>query len=63
MAQRFVRAKRKIAEAGIPFEGPGPDACTERLEAILATIEVAYAKAYEDAASTSHHASFAEPPG
>lgn len=59
MAQRLVRAKRKIAEAGIPFEVPGPDAWTGRLEAVLATIEVAYSKAYEDAASTSHHASFA----
>ncbi|MDZ4376502.1 MAG: DUF6596 domain-containing protein [Phenylobacterium sp.] len=50
MLQRITRAKRKIAAAGIPFEIPGRDAWPERLDAILATLEVAYAQAYEDAA-------------
>lgn len=50
MLQRITRAKRKIAGAGVPFEVPGHDAWPERLEAVLATLEVAYAQAYEDAA-------------
>lgn len=60
VAQRIVRAKRKIADAGIPFEVPGPDAWAERLDAVLATIEIAYAQAYADAACTGPHAVFAE---
>jgi RNA polymerase sigma-70 factor (ECF subfamily) len=56
LAQRLVRAKRKIAEAGVPFEIPGPDAWSERLEAVLSTLEIAYAKAHEDAALAGPHA-------
>lgn len=59
LAQRLVRAKRKIAEAGVPFEVPGPAAWPERMEAVLSTIEVAYAKAFEDAAGVGAHAAFA----
>ncbi|MEP6966655.1 MAG: DUF6596 domain-containing protein, partial [Pseudomonadota bacterium] len=59
LAQRLVRAKRKIAEAGVPFEIPGPDAWTERLDAALSTLEVAYAKAHEDAAGAGPHAGYA----
>lgn len=59
LAQRLVRAKRKIAAAGIRFEVPGPDAWPERLEAVLSTVEVAYAKAHEDAAGAGRHAGFA----
>jgi RNA polymerase sigma-70 factor (ECF subfamily) len=60
LAQRLTRAKRKIAEAGVPFEVPGPEAWPERLEAVLTTIEVAYAKAHEDAAGAGPHAGYAE---
>jgi RNA polymerase sigma-70 factor (ECF subfamily) len=56
LAQRLVRAKRKIADAGIPFEVPGPRLWSERLDAVLSTMEVAYAKAHEDAAGTGAHA-------
>ncbi|MCY1665108.1 RNA polymerase sigma factor [Rhizobium sp. SL86] len=59
LAQRLVRAKRKIAEAGISFEVPGPEHWAERLAAVLSTLEVAYAKAHEDAAGSSRHAGFA----
>jgi RNA polymerase sigma-70 factor (ECF subfamily) len=59
LAQRLTRAKRKVAEAGIPFEVPGPQQWAERLEAVLSTIEVAYAKAHEDAAGAGRHAGFA----
>jgi RNA polymerase sigma-70 factor (ECF subfamily) len=59
LAQRLVRAKRKIAEAGVSFEVPGPDAWPERIEAVLSTIEIAYAKAHEDAAGAGSHAGYA----
>jgi RNA polymerase sigma-70 factor (ECF subfamily) len=59
LAQRIVRAKRKIAESGVPFEVPGPDNWVERLDAVLSTIEIAYAKSHEDAASAGNHAGFA----
>jgi len=59
LAQRLVRAKRKIAEAGVPFEIPGPEAWAERLDAVLSTLEIAYAKAHEDAAGAGPHAGYA----
>lgn len=59
MFQRLTRAKRKIAQAGVPFEIPGPQAWPERLGAVLSTLEVAYAKAHEDAAGASAHAGYA----
>lgn len=59
LAQRLVRAKRKIAEAGVPFEVPSPDRWPERMDAVLSTLEVAYAQAHADAAGTGPHADFA----
>jgi RNA polymerase sigma-70 factor (ECF subfamily) len=59
LAQRLTRAKRKIAQAGVPFEVPGPEAWPERLGAVLSTLEVAYAKAHEDAAAAGQHAGYA----
>lgn len=59
LAKRLARAKRKIAEAGIGYEVPGPEAWPERLSAVLATVEIAYAKAHEDAAGSGTHAGFA----
>jgi RNA polymerase sigma-70 factor (ECF subfamily) len=58
LAQRLVRAKRKIADAGVPFELPSPDAWPERLDAVLSTLEIAYARAHEDAAGSSAYAGF-----
>jgi RNA polymerase sigma-70 factor (ECF subfamily) len=59
LSQRLVRAKRKIAEAGISYEVPGRELWPERLEAVLSTIEIAYAKAHEDAAGVGEHANYA----
>ncbi len=59
LAQRLVRAKRKIAAAGVPFEVPAPDRWTERMDAVLSTLEIAYAQAHADAALAGPHAAFA----
>src|SRR6185312_7079400 len=59
LAQRLTRAKQKIADAGIPFEVPGQELWPERLNSVLSTLEVAYAKAHEDAAGTGAHAHYA----
>ncbi len=59
MLQRITRAKKKIAAAGVSFEIPGRDAWPERIEAVLATLEIAYAQAYEDAALAEDGAGFA----
>ncbi len=60
LLQRLTRAKRKIADAGVPFAVPAPEAWDERLEAVLTTLEIAYAKAHEDAAGTGAHAGYAQ---
>lgn len=59
LAQRLVRAKRKIADAGVPFEIPGRDAWEERLDSVLSTLEVAYGSAHADAAGAGPHAGYA----
>ena len=59
LLQRLTRAKRKLAESGARFAVPGPDEQAERLEAVLSTVEIAYAKAHEDAAGAGPHAGYA----
>jgi RNA polymerase sigma-70 factor (ECF subfamily) len=59
MLQRITRAKKKIAGAGVPFEVPAREVWPERLEAVLTTLEIAYAQAYEDAALAGETAGFA----
>lgn len=59
LAQRLVRARRKIAAAGVPFEVPAPDRWLERMDAVLSTLEIAYAQAHADAALAGPHADFA----
>ena len=59
MLQRITRAKRKIRDAGVPFETPRREMWAERLEAVLATLEIAYGQAYEDAAGLSDAAGLA----
>jgi len=52
MSQRLVRAKRKIRDAGIPFELPDRAQWPLRLDAVLEAIYGAYGAGWEDSAST-----------
>ena len=52
LAQRLVRAKRKIAVAGIPFTVPQGEELGSRLGAVLATVYLVFNAGYDSVADT-----------
>src|SRR5437870_5456814 len=46
VAQRLVRARRKIVDANIPYRMPGDDELGERLEEVLAVLDLMFNEGY-----------------
>ena len=53
MAQRLVRARRKIAHAGIPYRVPAPEQLEPRLSGVLGVIYLVFNQGYSAAADTT----------
>jgi RNA polymerase sigma-70 factor (ECF subfamily) len=53
LAQRIVRAKAKIRDAGIPYQVPEPEHLAERLDAVLQVIYLVFNEGYSASAGDS----------
>src|SRR4051812_34139176 len=53
LAQRIVRAKNKIRDAGIPYEVPAGPQLAERLEAVLRVVYLVFNEGYSPSAGAS----------
>lgn len=53
LAQRIVRAKAKIREAGIPYAVPEPNAVQDRLDGVLQVVYLVFNEGYSPAQGAS----------
>ncbi len=51
MSQRLLRAKKRIANAGIPYQVPGAADLAERLDGVLAVVYLVFTQGYAGAAA------------
>ncbi len=54
MAQRIVRGKAKIRDAGIPFQIPGADELPRRIESVLAVCYLVFNEGYSASSGAAH---------
>jgi len=54
MAQRLVRAKRKIKLAKIPFEVPKPEVLSERIDQVLQVVYLIFNEGYASSTGSQH---------
>ncbi len=54
MEQRITRAKRRVAEAAVPFEAPGPIERSERVGAVAAMIYLVFNEGYAASGGEVH---------
>jgi len=53
LAQRIVRAKAKIRDAGIPYQVPTPDELAERLDSVLRVVYLVFNEGYSASSGQS----------